>query len=207
MSPRPTAATLSLLTAGLLFAAASAAPLAGSAGPVPTLDSARVTINGTSNVHAYTASTTDVRMTRIALADGVALTGPADLLKPGAIEAFEIAVAAGSLSSPKEGLDKNMHKALKVKDHPQIVFRLVRLEPGVGGAARAVGLLTIAGVEREIAMDVKAEVKGSTLAVRGEVPLLMTDFGITPPKAMLGMLKTDPRVTVSFETILSVPLT
>lgn len=207
MSPRPTAATLSLLTAGLLFTAASAAPLAGSAGPVPTLDSARVTINGTSNVHAYTASTTDVRMTRIALADGVALTGPADLLKPGAIEAFEIAVAAGSLSSPKEGLDKNMHKALKVKDHPQIVFRLVRLEPGVGGAARAVGLLTIAGVEREIAMDVKAEVKGSTLTVRGEVPLLMTDFGITPPKAMLGMLKTDPRVTVSFETILSVPLT
>ena len=28
----------------------------------------------------------------------------------------------------------------------------------------------------------------------------MTDFGITPPKAMLGMLKTDPKVTVTFET-------
>ena len=30
----------------------------------------------------------------------------------------------------------------------------------------------------------------------------MTDFGITPPKAMLGMLKTDPKVTVTFETVL-----
>jgi hypothetical protein len=39
------------------------------------------------------------------------------------------------------------------------------------------------------------------------VPLLMTDFGIAPPKAMLGMLKTDPKVTVTFETMLSVPLT
>ncbi len=35
----------------------------------------------------------------------------------------------------------------------------------------------------------------------------MTDFGIAPPKAMLGMLKTDSKVTVSFETVLSVPLT
>ena len=34
----------------------------------------------------------------------------------------------------------------------------------------------------------------------------MTDYGITPPKAMLGMLKTDPKVTVTFETVLSVPL-
>jgi hypothetical protein len=39
------------------------------------------------------------------------------------------------------------------------------------------------------------------------VSLLMTDFGITPPVALLGMLKTDPKVTVSFETVLTVPLT
>jgi hypothetical protein len=35
----------------------------------------------------------------------------------------------------------------------------------------------------------------------------MTDYGIKPPTAMLGMLKTDPKVTVSFETMLVVPLT
>ena len=35
-----------------------------------------------------------------------------------------------------------------------------------------------------------------------EVPLLMTDFAIEPPKAMLGMLKTDPKVTVTFEIVL-----
>jgi hypothetical protein len=43
--------------------------------------------------------------------------------------------------------------------------------------------------------------------VAGEVQLLMTDFGITPPKAMLGMLKTDPKVTVTFETVFGIPLT
>jgi hypothetical protein len=45
------------------------------------------------------------------------------------------------------------------------------------------------------------------LTVTGELPLLMTDYGITPPKAMLGMLKTDPKIVVAFEVVLSAPLT
>jgi hypothetical protein len=51
------------------------------------------------------------------------------ILKPGALEAFEISIPAATLSSPKEGLDKNMHKALKATEHPDITFRLSRLEP------------------------------------------------------------------------------
>jgi hypothetical protein len=35
----------------------------------------------------------------------------------------------------------------------------------------------------------------------------MTDFAIKPPTAMLGMLKTDPKVTVTFETVLAIPRT
>jgi hypothetical protein len=42
--------------------------------------------------------------------------------------------------------------------------------------------------------------------VNGSVDLNMTDFGITPPKAMLGMLKTDPKVTVQLEAVLSTEL-
>src|SRR6266851_2867788 len=53
------------------------------------IDSARITISGTSNIHACTASTTTVRVTRAQL--GGALAGPdflANALKPGAVEAF-----------------------------------------------------------------------------------------------------------------------
>ena len=35
----------------------------------------------------------------------------------------------------------------------------------------------------------------------------MTDYGIKPPTAMLGMLKTDPKVTITIEAVLSIPLT
>jgi polyisoprenoid-binding protein YceI len=169
------------------------------------IGSARVSISGTSNIHEYTASTTTVNVTRAQLRG--ALTGSdfwAHALMPGAVEAFEVSIPAAKLTSPRDGLDKNMHKALQVKDHPDITFRLLRLEPreGSAGAIRGIGVLQIAGVEREITIDLTTERKDSTLRVQGQVPLLMTDFGIKPPTAMLGMLKTDPKVTVAFEVVL-----
>ena len=175
-----------------------------------TLASGRVSIAGTSNIHTYTASTSAVRVTRLQIATGA--LGPNFLdtiVTPGALEGFEIAISAATLSSPKDGLDKIMHKALKVTEHPDIVFRLIRLEPrrGVAGALRGVGLLRIAGVEREVTLDITTERKDATLTVQGTLPLQMTDYGIKPPVAMLGMLKTDPKVTVTFEAVLAIPLT
>ena len=195
------------------FAAAIAIGVAGSAitraqSPL-AIDSARITISGTSNIHAYTASTTTVRVTRAQLG---ALAGSdfwEQALTPGAVEAFEVAIPAATLTSPREGLDKNMHKALKVQEHAEITFRLVRFEAKENGAgsARAIGVLRIAGVEREIPLDVTTTRTGSTLSVQGQVDLLMTDYGITPPKAMLGMLKTDPKVTVTFAATLAISRT
>jgi hypothetical protein len=182
-----------------------------SAGPAPlAIGSARVTVSGTSNIHAYTASTTSVRVTRAQVAaapEGTDFWG--NLLKPGGIDAFEVTIPAATLTSPKDGLDKNMHEALAVKGHPDIVFRLLRLEPraGTAGALRAIGVLQIAGVDREVAVDITIARIDSSLSVQGRVQFLMTDFGIKPPTAMLGMLKTDPKVTVTFETVLTVPLT
>jgi hypothetical protein len=173
------------------------------------LGSSRVSLAGTSNIHAYTASTTTARIVRLEVASGV-LGGSVweEIVKPGALQAFEIAIPAASLSSAKEDLDKNMHKALNVTQHPDITFRLTRLETGATpNAVRASGVLKIAGVERTITLDLRTQQNASTLTVTGQAQLLMTDFGIVPPKAMLGMLKTDPKVTVTFETVLAVPLT
>jgi hypothetical protein len=190
-----------------VFSLAGARPIAQPAAGAPGLEQIRISIAGTSNVHEYTASTTTARLVRLQLATGAPPTLQA-LGAPGTVEAFEIAIPATTLSSEKDGLDKNMHKALKVNEHKDITFRLVRLEPAADtGTFLATGILQIAGVERTATFSITAEQKGTALVVRGEVPLLMTDFGITPPKAMLGMLKTDPKVIVTFETVLSVPLT
>ena len=201
-------ASAGFLALSLLAAVITASPASETRVPVK-LSSGRVTIAGTSNIHDYTASTTDLRIVRLQVADGV--IGPNfwdEIVKPGAIESFEVAIAAGSLSSPREGIDKNMYKALKVKEFPDIRFRLVRFEGEANpGALLATGVLTVAGVEREVTLDLKTTRHDSHFNVSGTVSLLMTDYGIAPPKAMLGMLKTDPKVTITFETVLTIPMT
>jgi polyisoprenoid-binding protein YceI len=193
------------LLAGFIFAAV---PVAAQDAAAPlVMTAARVSIAGTSNIHEYTASTTDVRLTRMALADGVAAFDLFNAtITPASLQGFEIVVKSGALKSPKEGLDKNMWKALKTTEHPDIVFKLTKLD-GKPGALRAIGLLKIAGVEKEVAFALKAAANASTITVIGDVPLLMTDYGIAPPKAMMGMLKTDPKVTVTFEVVLAAPQT
>ena len=192
------AMVLGLIAARGVIAQESSAPLA--------MTSAKVSIAGTSNIHEFTASTTDVRVTRLALASGIGGPGLlAVVVNPGAVEAFDIAIRTAALSSPKEGIDKNMHKALKAGEFKDITFRLLRLEGKP--ALRAIGMLKIAGVEREVAFDLKTATTAASLTVTGTVPLLMTDYGITPPKAMLGMLKTDPKITVTFEVVLTAPAT
>ena len=171
------------------------------------IQTARITIAGTSNIHDYTASTTDARVTRAQI--GSAAAGDAfwdELQKPGGLDAFEITIAAASLTSPRDGVDKNMHKALKVKEHADITFRVARME-GAPGALKAIGTLCIAGVEREVTLPLTTIRKGGNLSVAGEVVVLMTDFGIVPPKAMLGMIKTDPKITVRFEVLLAIATT
>jgi len=88
-----------------------------------------------------------------------------------------------------------------------LLFRLAKIESGSTGTLMAVGRLAVAGVERDVVFALRTERRDDTLLVSGRLPLLMTDYGITPPKALLGMLKTDPKITVTFETVLAIPQT
>jgi polyisoprenoid-binding protein YceI len=176
-------------------------PGAPVAGPL-TVRSARVSLEGTSNIHAYTASTSTVRVTALEVAGSAEGDVLAQVLQPEGLKAFEVVIPVTSLSSPKDGIDKNMHKALKAAEHPEITFRLRRFEPA-GAAYQAIGALTVAGVEKEVTLVLQVERQGGGLAVTGATDLLMTDFGVTPPKAMLGMLKTNPKVKIRVELLLS----
>ena len=175
--------------------AQSAAPLG--------VASSTVTVTGSTNVHGYTATTTAVRVTS-------AKTGTfdGDLWKlveaPALVEAFEITIPAASLHSTKDGIDKNMHKAMKVDEFKNITFRVKSLQSrGAAGALRALGSLTIAGVTKDITLDLTAKRAGANLSLAGEVPLLMTDYGIKPPKAMMGMMKTDPKIVIRVDLVLA----
>ena len=109
-------------------------------------------------------------------------------------------------------MDSNLYKALKADDTPEISYILGTFEVVPSAAkdsftVKAVGALTIAGTEKTVNMDVTAarQADGSILA-EGALPLLMTDFGVNPPRALLGTLRTDNKITVKF-TLLVGPQT
>ena len=166
--------------------------------------SAKVTITGTTNVHGYTVTTSTVRLVNAKLAsfDGDVWTLAQ---KPALVEAFEIAIPAASLKSEKDGLDKNMYKALKTDKFADITFRTKSIEKTASGV-RAAGTLTIAGVAKDVTIDFTARRAGSSVALAGELPLLMTDYGVVPPKAMMGMMRTDPKVVIRLELTLAAPV-
>jgi polyisoprenoid-binding protein YceI len=196
-----------LVRSSLGAALAAAAVVAVTAQTPLTIDKAKITIAGTSNVHDYTATTAAATVTRVQFGTDVA--GAAfwdEVQKPGVLTAFDLEIKADTLKSSKDGLDKNMYKALKTKEHPLITFGLKRME-GTSGALKAVGILKIAGVEREVTLPLKTVRKGDNLAVSGEIDVLMTDYGIAPPKAMMGMVKADPKITVTFDVLLAVTAT
>ena len=174
-------------------AAAQQAPL--------KIASAKITITGTTNVHGYTAATSTVRLVNAKLA---AFDGDLWTLaqKPALVEAFEIAIPAASLKSTKDGIDKNMHKALKTDKFADITFRAKSIEKTANGV-RAIGTLTIAGVGKDVAIDFAVQRTGANLGLAGELPLVMTDYGVVPPKAMMGMMRTDPKVVIRLELTLA----
>ena len=199
---------LNIAAAAVLAATVFAAPTTAQNAPL-TIGTARLTLAGTSNIHDYSATTTTVRVTRAQLGTLPAGDLLDHALAPGAVQAFEVAIPVKSLASNKDGLDKNMQKALKAEEHPEITFKLVRFEPRPAPATglRAIGVLRVAGVDRQVAIDITTERKGPALLVKGTLALLMTDWGIAPPKAMMGMLKTDPKVTITFDVAIAANLT
>lgn len=207
-------ATIGALTlAATLIASLTAAQVTK---PAPVQDeraavvvaSAKVTVSGTSNVLDWSA-TTDAALTRNVKVTKDLPGGDffwVGVVQPGAVESFDVVVPISALKSDRDNFTADMHVALKAAQHPEIIFSLNRLEKRPGGA-NAFGVLKVAGVEKEITLPLITTLRSGNMLVLGQIQIDMTDFGITPPTAMMGMLKTDPKVKIKFETLLAKPTT
>ena len=167
-----------------------------------TVSLATLSISGTSTMHPYTVSTKALKISA-ANASAADVQG---LLQADALQGFELQIPVNTFTSDKDGLTKQMSKAMKADKHPLIMFRLTSytVEPAAGGTTvKATGTLTVAGVDRPIDMVLDVKEQAGRLHVRGTRDLLMTEFGIKPPTMFMGMLKTDDKVTIKFEVQLA----
>jgi polyisoprenoid-binding protein YceI len=155
-------------------------------------------LSGTSTLHKWAM-------------DAKTFSGSADFTfkSPGQLSAltsltFELAVT--DLKSGESGLDKNAYKALDIKDHKDITYKLISatiIQKDEGKyLIKAHGNLTIAGVTKEVTMDVYCSVgKDETISCTGSESLNMTDYAVKPPKFMLGAMKTGDAITLDFTLV------
>lgn len=191
-----------VLAVAALAAAASAAGLATTTyRTVPSNDRqtpSKVSVAGTSTLHDWTVESARIEG-EVTVPEGF-LAGDASVQPTVAVS-----IPARSLASGKKKMDDLMHGALRAEEHKSIQYRLVSAKPKSGaGSDRVVldtrGRLTIAGKTREVPMEVEVlRQAGGRLLVKGTAAITMSDFGMKPPTAMLGTVKTGDDVTVRFE--------
>jgi polyisoprenoid-binding protein YceI len=106
-------------------------------------------------------------------------------------------------------MDSNMYAALSAEKFPDIEYTLTSYTIDTATAtantfiANTVGELTVAGKTITVEIPIKTErLLGGSARGEGTVPLKMTDFGIKPPVALLGTLRTRDAISISFNVLL-----
>lgn len=158
-----------------------------------------VTIKGTSTIHEWTMGGTTI--------NGSIETDPTAWRVAGdKLARAVVSIPVATLKSEHKKMDALMQEALKAKTNPEIRYEVTAASvPKVtseGFVVRTTGKLTIAGTTRDVSMDVTAtRIGDEQYSLHGSVPVRMPDYGIKPPTAMLGTIKTGPDVTVMFRWV------
>ena len=119
-----------------------------------------------------------------------------------------LTVAVRALDCANRGMTTELHRALRDTGRaPAYVIGAFEMRDGEGGdtvAVRATGTLTVAGVSRPIVLLVRSRRRSDgVLEAAGSVPLLMTDYGVTPPRAMLGLVRARDALEIHFVLLFS----
>jgi len=113
------------------------------------------------------------------------------------IKSLSFTVPVKGLKSGKSAMDDNTYKALKAKDHPTIKYQLKEATPS-GDKTQTKGMLTIAGVTKTVDMVVETKTNNG-VQFSGSITFNMTDYGVEPPTALFGTIKTGDEITVKFK--------
>jgi polyisoprenoid-binding protein YceI len=155
--------------------------------------SSRFTIKGTSSLHDWEMVSENCSGSLLVDVNSDKLT----------IQDIKVSVVVKTLKSGKRIMDNKCYDALKYEKFPTIKYqfeKLSSLSNTGSGMYKATlhGTLNIAGSSKKVAIHVNITQTDKTITIKGELPLKMTDFGVEPPTALLGTIKTGDAITIDF---------
>ena len=153
-----------------------------------------VDINGTSTLHDWEMKSTMPSGQVLFNIEGTVVKDVSELT---------FTMAAESLKSGKDAMDKNAYKSLKTSSNKNITFQSTRVvsieKSGSGYLITCEGKLQIAGTTK--VTQVKAVCSGDVNAIhcKGEKKFKMSEYNVEPPSFMFGTVKTGDELTITFD--------
>jgi hypothetical protein len=156
----------------------------------------KLTITGTSTVHDW-----EIDISKFTTVANLAVKENQEIM----IEGINFICQVENIKSDNRIMNNKTYDALKGDDFPEIKFNAnenVNV-PLSSPDAQIKGKLSIAGQTKDVALQFSlANVDQNQIEVKGESKLKMSDFGIEPPTAMLGTLKTGDDIVITYNIIL-----
>lgn len=157
----------------------------------------KISVHGTSTLHEWTATAQKISD----YPDQLTI----DLEAGSQIAAFGFSVIANSLDGGRgSSMNNKINKALLADTHEQITYiqkgaaEIIAKEDGSLYLVSN-GILNLAGVEKEISVDVNLVEEEGRLVLTATENFVMSDFNIEPPTAMFGQIKTNDDISIQFE--------
>ena len=114
------------------------------------------------------------------------------------ISDFNFGVPIKSLRTGDDTMNKEMAEALKYKQHPVISYTFKSVEFIDDYNALLTGYMSIAGVSKEFTTPVAITTVNEEITISGSKSFLMTDFGVDPPKIILGLYKAKNEISIHY---------
>lgn len=150
----------------------------------------KMTIHGTSNLHDWETVVTEVNVSGKFVAENGALKS---------VDQLTVRVPVNKIKSEKgKTMDNKTYETLKSDKNPNITFTASKVTV-TGSDIVANGTLNIAGKSNTVTVKGKWKSVGNNeIEISGEHNLKMTDYGMTPPTALLGTMKVGDPITLKF---------
>ncbi len=153
----------------------------------------RVWVEGTSSVHDWSCQAGRINATMAAEPGTDRLT---------AISALTVTIPVANMDCANGTMNGKLRDALA--GAPNITFTLSSARIGTVNSGRfaiqASGSLSMKGVTRTMNFPATGQALGNgRYRITGSVPFAMSQFGVDPPTALLGTIRTGDNVTVRFD--------
>ena len=125
------------------------------------------------------------------------------------VKRISVKVGVRNLKCGNRRMENDLYRALKATDPSTPsnilgVFDALRPSEKKESHVDTEGTIVVAGVERGVRLRVMMErLADGTVVARGSVPLLMTDFGVTPPTGLFGLIRSHNEIVVKFEVVVT----